>query len=150
MTFTNSPFSHTPQLFLFSPTPANFAWTLFSIPLGITDWRQWLCKIFGVDKVHYGLCENGELRAYSWAISSTKQENHYTSLLKMSFILTAEKKKPYSLKLATMLFCYSFCDYCVFHKTYSVLLWYKHKKKLMYDMSLQLISMFGINIFYLA
>ena len=37
-------------------------------------------------------CENGELRACSWAISSKNQENHYTSLLKMSFILTAEKK----------------------------------------------------------
>ena len=41
------------------------------------------------------------LRAWSWAISSKKQEKHYTSLLKMGFILTAEKKKPYSLKLAT-------------------------------------------------
>ena len=32
------------------------------------------------------------LRAWSWAISSKKQEKHYTSLLKMGFILTAEKK----------------------------------------------------------
>ena len=35
------------------------------ISLGTTvisrrNWKQWLCKILGVYKGHYGLCENGE------------------------------------------------------------------------------------------
>ena len=62
----------------------------FSWVLQIED--NGYAKILGVNKVHYGLCENGELRAWSWAISSTKQEKRYAGLLKMAFILAAEKK----------------------------------------------------------
>ena len=28
------------------------------------NWKQWLCKIWGVSKVHCGLCENGEHQWY--------------------------------------------------------------------------------------
>ena len=28
------------------------------------NWKQWLCKLWGVSKVHCGLCENGEHQWY--------------------------------------------------------------------------------------
>ena len=56
--------------------PQNFAQPLFPNSPGYhsrpkRNRKQWLCKVFffwggGVNKVHYGLCENGEYFACSW------------------------------------------------------------------------------------
>ena len=70
------------------PPPPNFAQPLSSISLGTTvliprrNLKQWLCKCFflgggvGVNKVLYGLCENGELWSFwtlwsLWSLLST-------------------------------------------------------------------------------
>ena len=42
---------HPPQKWI--TIASNFTWVL--------NRRRWLCKSWGVDKVYYGLCENGEL-----------------------------------------------------------------------------------------
>ena len=28
------------------------------------NWKQWLCKILGINKEYYGLCENGDYKAF--------------------------------------------------------------------------------------
>ena len=49
-----------------------FSWEYNSRPK--RNLRQWLCKILGVNKVHYGLCENGKLfiAHLNWYINSSE------------------------------------------------------------------------------
>ena len=61
-------FFHIYHFYLDNNTPCfpwNLAWPLYSISPGHYSYpkrnqTQWLCKIWWVNKVHYGLCENGE------------------------------------------------------------------------------------------
>ena len=57
-------FFHIYHFYLDNNTPCfpwNLAWPLYLIySYPKRNQTQWLCKIWGVNKVHYGLCENGE------------------------------------------------------------------------------------------
>ena len=44
------------------------------VPREIEDNGQWLCKILGLSKVHYGLCENGELSRFSIIMFEEQQQ----------------------------------------------------------------------------
>ena len=40
--------------------PPKFCLTI--VPRG--NWKQWFCKILGINKEYYGLCETGEYKAF--------------------------------------------------------------------------------------
>ena len=44
--------------------------------------RQWLCKIWGVNKMHYGLCENGEYKNHkiSRGLGGTRDKFPYLGI----------------------------------------------------------------------
>ena len=59
------------------PPLPNFAQPLFPISPGCysrpkRNHRQWLCKTLGVNKMHYGLCQNGEFTSSACQILKCK------------------------------------------------------------------------------
>ena len=90
--------------------------------------RQWLCNILGVNKLHYGLCENSEFTrgfflrrlfifffqmdsGFSPAVLTTSWE-YWTFIRELKFIVRMSAKKsgdlnkPFSKILLYSLFCF--------------------------------------------